>query len=589
MTEGKGSYQVLARRFRPVEFGDVVGQEEVLASLRSSLEQGRLPHALLFSGSRGVGKTTTARILARAVNCEVSPGPSPCGTCLACTSILDGSASDVIELDAASNNGVEEVRALREQAGYAPIRLRKKVFILDEVHMFSRAAFNALLKILEEPPEHVLFILATTEAHKIPETVRSRCQVLPFRRIGAQDIEGRLAAICAREGVTAAPDVLAEIAASSMGGLRDAETSLERILPLATELDLESYRRLVGRLGPSRAAELLEACFGGDMRAALHYASEAVETGVDERECLGEVLEVLRAVLLLLVDGEDSVLVEAGGAWRTRLQSLAQQSDVELVDAMMQLIVLARDRIRHLDDRRVLLELTLVRLARVGGASSLGELVSGAAPMRAPKPSGPPSTGERASRERGSTENPSAAAPAPTPAPAPAARRPEPPNASASLTTESEPAKKSAGKTPRAKPHKDGDPWVRTVELAIAERERLGHVLSDAKLVWDGDAQLSLVFGKQKAIDRALVTAEKNRVWIEETFSGFAGRSVRIEVETTVAKPAARSTKPKVEPTKPAGKKTQPAVEPDDLPPLGRKAAQLFDVQHVEREEETGA
>ena len=179
------SYQVLARRFRPTAFEEVVGQPEVLASLEASLRKERVPHAFLFCGSRGVGKTTTARILARAVNCERSPGFAPCGQCAACDAILEGSASDVVELDAASNNGVEEVRALREQASYAPIRLRRKVFILDEVHMFSRAAFNALLKILEEPPEHVLFVLATTEAHKVPETVRSRCQILPFRRIRA--------------------------------------------------------------------------------------------------------------------------------------------------------------------------------------------------------------------------------------------------------------------------------------------------------------------------------------------------------------------------------------------------------------------
>ena len=247
--QSRSTYQVLARRFRPARFGDVVGQESVIRTLQSCLSEGRVPHAFLFCGSRGVGKTTSARILARAVNCESGVSAEPCGECGPCKEILAGTASDVVELDAASNNGVDEVRALREQAGYAPLRLRKKVFVLDEVHMFSRSAFNALLKILEEPPEHVVFVLATTELHKVPDTVRSRCQVLTFRRIQEKDIRARLAQIAEQEGITVDPEILAEIAASSLGGLRDAETALERILPLAQGLDLEGYRQLEGRLG----------------------------------------------------------------------------------------------------------------------------------------------------------------------------------------------------------------------------------------------------------------------------------------------------------------------------------------------------
>ena len=589
------SYQVLARRFRPVDFEDVVGQEEVLASLRSSLAQERLPHALLFTGSRGVGKTTTARILARAVNCEVSPGPEPCGKCQACTSILSGSASDVIELDAASNNGVEEVRALREQAGYAPIRLRRKVFILDEVHMFSRAAFNALLKVLEEPPEHVLFVLATTEAHKIPETVRSRCQVLPFRRIQTQDIAGRLAALCAREGVEAASEVLEEIAASSMGGLRDAETSLERILPLADSLDLDAYRRLVGRLGPSRAAELVLACMSGELAVALRYAAEAVETGVDERECLGEVLEVLRLVLLLLVDGEDTVLVEAAGAWRERLLELARKSDIETLDAMLQLVILARDRIRVMDDRRVLLELTLVRLARVGNASSLGELLAAAQPrVRQAAPQG-----QAAPQAQLAPQSQTAA------------------SVSSSATPSTE-----ASKTPRdastpklarnRSSSQDADPWVRTVESALEERARLGTLLSQATLQWQGDAMLQLGFGKLKTIERTLIKSAKSRQWIEEALSGFAGRAVQVKVLIEAsgdrAAPAAKLAAGRAPGRGTAlGKEGEAGeaaagtdhdsaatprpklrgVDPSELPAVGRRAAELFDVQHVEREDGT--
>lgn len=517
-----------------MEFGDVVGQDHVLATLRGCLAEGRMPHAFLFSGSRGVGKTTTARILARTVNCEAEE--KPCGSCLPCRTILDGSATDVIELDAASNNSVDDVRALREQACYAPIRLRKKVFILDEVHMFSRAAFNALLKILEEPPAHVMFILATTESHKVPETVRSRCQVLPFRRIQANDIQARLAGICQQEGVRAAPEVLEEIAVSSMGGMRDAETALERILPLAEELDIAEYRRLVGRLGVHRAAEVVAACLDGDLKAALGYATEACETGVDERECLGELLGILRQLLLLLVDGNETPLVEASGAWRETLQQLASQSGLECVDAMMQIVILARERIRQLDDRRALLELTLVRLARVQDLQSLGEL--GAAADRSERPA------DRLPANPGSK-----------PAPATCAQEPE--------------------------PSKAPDAWVRTVETVRAERETLGAILESAQPRWggEGNACLFLSWGVLRDIEKRLLAAPATVDYLRRILRRQRGSPVEVRLELdsashTEAQPPENETRGTVRASK------------EELPPLGKTAVDLFDVRHLEREDE---
>ncbi|MFQ5506238.1 MAG: DNA polymerase III subunit gamma/tau [Planctomycetota bacterium] len=473
------SYQVVARRFRPRDFEDVVGQDQVIDSLRRSLDEARLPHAFLFCGSRGVGKTTTARILARAVNCEQGMSSSPCGSCSSCRMILDGSASDVIELDAASHNGVDEVRALREQAGYAPLKTRRKVFILDEVHMFSRSAFNALLKILEEPPEHVLFILATTEIHKVPETVRSRCQVLPFRRIREADIRQCLARITAWEGVTVKNEILAEIAAASMGGLRDAETALERLLPLADGLDLDGYRRLEGRLGVNRAADLIAACLKGDASKSLGYANEAVETGVDERDCLGEILDVLRLLFLLRVDGKDSMLVQAEGEWRQRLLMLSQKADPVQLDAMMQILVLARDRIRHLDDRRVLLELSLVRLARVGELVSMGELEL---------------------MEQGSPRRPQVAEP-PAPAPATAGRE------------------------------EDEEMWSRIIQTVLEDRKTvLGNVLDRARLTWEGKTRLSLSFPPLSQLHRDLLARESIRTYLAGVVSNQVGLRVKLEI-----------------------------------------------------------
>ncbi len=495
------AYQVLARRFRPTSFEHVVGQEQVMGSLASCLDQDRLPHAFLFTGSRGVGKTTSARILARAVNCEQGASSHPCGTCEACLSILDGSASDVFELDAASNNSVDDVRALREQAGYAPLRLRRKVFILDEVHMFSKAAFNALLKILEEPPAHVLFILATTELHKVPDTVRSRCQVLPFRRIGEEDIAGRLAQIAEAEGITIDPEILQEISASCMGGMRDAETALERVLPLAEGLDIEAYRRLEGRLGLSQAAELVEACLNSDSQSALLYAAKAVETGVDERECMGEVLGLLRQVFLLQIDGKDTVLVEAAGEFRARLQALAELGDPVRIDAMMQLLILARDRIRHIDDRRILLELTLVRLSRVGEVVSLGELHAGrAAPAAAAPPRSAPTTPAARPWEKSS-------APAATPTPA------------------ATPAAPAADPAPVS-----DDPLARCIESLRADKGLLATLLGRAQVRWQGSDLLELSFPALKGIQRKLIEKPDTLALLEQRLRGETGSKIQVQL-----------------------------------------------------------
>ena len=375
-------YQVVARRFRPRHFGEVVGQGAVVQMLSSSLESGRIPHAFLFSGSRGVGKTTLARILARALNCERGPTPAPCDECSACESVLAGSNPDVVEIDAASHNLVDDIRELRDRVGLASMGSRFKVYILDEVHMLTKSAFNAFLKTLEEPPKGVVFIMATTELHKVPETIRSRCQVQLFRRVEEDDITRRPAAICEHEGVSLPDAVLDDVAASSRGGMRDAEGALERILPIAREkggeLDLETYRALVHRVGFDRAVDVAGALLDGDPAEALRFAAEAVDSGADERETLGELLEILRAVLLLAVDGADSPLVPYSGPLRTRLQELAESSGQQKLEAMIQAGLLGRERIRRVEDRRLVLEMALLSMARAGSLPELGELLAAA-------------------------------------------------------------------------------------------------------------------------------------------------------------------------------------------------------------------
>lgn len=415
-------YQVVARRFRPRTFGEVVGQEVILQSLRSALQSGRIPHALLFSGSRGVGKTTLARIFARCLNCQRGPTAEPCDRCDLCRSILDGSNTDVVEMDAASNNSVEDVRALRESVGFVAMRSRFRVFILDEAHMLSKAAFNAFLKTLEEPPPNVVFVLATTELGKIPETIRSRCQVLQFRRVNDADIAARLRMIADAEQVALPDAVLEEIAASCRGGMRDAETALERVLPVARELgskfDLAAFRDLVQRVGVDRAVDVAAELLQGRPGAALAFAAELQQSGADEREALGDLLEVLRWCLLLKVDGPDSGLVPATGGLRQRLVALAEACDEPALEAAIQAAILGRDRLRRLEDRAIVLELTLVRIAGVGRlrplADLLAEVRSGAAAVPARAPAAPPVRGAAGAR-------PTAPATPATPAPPPGA------------------------------------------------------------------------------------------------------------------------------------------------------------------------
>ena len=429
-------YQVVARRFRPVSFEEVVGQDEVLLSLRRALQQKTVPHAFLFSGSRGVGKTTSARILARCLNCEKGPTPEPCGKCASCTSILDGSNPDVIEIDAASNNSVEDVRELREHAGYATMRSRYRVFILDEAHMMSKSAFNAFLKTLEEPPPHVVFVLATTELNKVPETIRSRCQVLLFRRVGETDLQKRLRMIAEREGVSIPGEVLAEIAASVNGGVRDAETALERVLPLARDLgakfDLAAWRSLDPRAGLDATVAVVTALLQGDARAGLHFAREQQQHGTDEREALGEIVEVLRSLLLLKVDGPDSELVPA--ATRERLGAMAASANPHQLDAMIAAGLLGRERLRRLEDRGVVFEVALVRMAQAGSLQPLADLLaevragggaSAAAPAAPARPvfgtgTGKPPAASVAAATGTSEARPPAPAPQPAPPPAPA-------------------------------------------------------------------------------------------------------------------------------------------------------------------------
>jgi len=302
------SPQVSYLKWRPQTLTEVVGQEQVTKTLLNALGSGRVSHAYLFCGPRGTGKTSTGRILAKAVNCLTNGKGDPCRTCHMCQAITEGKALDIIEIDAASNRGIDEIRDLRERVKYAPSEARRKVYIIDEVHMLTKEASNALLKTLEEPPPHVIFILATTEAHKVLPTILSRCQRFDFRRISQTDIVSKLSQICATESIKIEPEGLRLIARSATGSLRDAENLLDQLTTYyGAEIGLHQVQAVLGITGDRRAKELVKHIMNNNISEGMATIHSANKDGLDLRQFNREVTEYLRQLLLIKTDSAEAV------------------------------------------------------------------------------------------------------------------------------------------------------------------------------------------------------------------------------------------------------------------------------------------
>ena len=358
-------YQALYRKWRPQTFADVIGQQHITDTLRAQLQSGRLSHAYLFTGTRGTGKTTCAKILARAVNCEHPVNGDPCNECAACRGILDGSVLDVTEIDAASNNGVDNIRDLRDETRYTPAQVKKRVFIIDEVHMLSIGAFNALLKTLEEPPEHVLFILATTELHKVPATILSRCQRFDFRRIGAEDIARRLLDVAAGESIGLTEGAARLIARLADGAMRDALSMLDRAAA-AGAVDEQTVTAALGVLGQDDGVRLAEHLKAGDLAAAVGLLDEYYNAGRDLASVYDQMLGLIRDALLVKTSKTDvSGLISPVYSVKT-LQKLCDGLASSTLIAWRGVIGESLDRVRSAANRRVEAELCAVRLCSLG-------------------------------------------------------------------------------------------------------------------------------------------------------------------------------------------------------------------------------
>jgi len=366
------AYLVLARKYRPQTFDEVVGQEHVVRTLKNAIRLGRLAHALLFSGIRGVGKTTIARILAKAINCEQGPTDDPCNTCSACREITEGRAVDIQEIDAASNRGIDEIRELRENVKFRPARLRNKVYIIDEAHMLTREAFNALLKTLEEPPPHVHFILATTEPQKIPVTILSRCQRYEFRRLPWSRLVEHLQNICEKEGVPIEREALEIIAREAEGSVRDALSLLDQAISSGVQTRNELLD-LFGLADNLLLEEIARAILARDLPKCFSVLQQAFEQGLDLVYFAQDLTEFFRN-LLVLKNSSGRVILDLPESELAVLRTLSLEAETEELLLLFQILLSGLETVRRSPVPKLSLELALARACEVGKIVPLEEL-----------------------------------------------------------------------------------------------------------------------------------------------------------------------------------------------------------------------
>ena len=370
------SYTVVARRYRPQQFAELIGQEHVAGALVNALQTGRVAHAYLFTGARGVGKTSAARILAKALNCERGPTPTPCDQCASCTAIAAGDDVDVLEIDGASNNKVEEIRDLRQNVGFRPARGRYKITIIDEVHMLTTSAFNALLKTLEEPPEHVKFIFATTEVQKIPITILSRCQRFDFAHVGPSKIFDQLKSIVAREGHQADDDALRLVARRAAGSMRDSQSLLDQLLASSSgKLTAVQVNAVLGTAGDDRVIELASAILARDAKTALERIAIWVERGLQVGELVDQLVEYWRALMLVNCGGPDVRELPVTPAQFDAVKTHAPGITLDAILAGLDVWTATKARMRGSSHAQVLLEMAVVRLCKLSELLSIGQLV----------------------------------------------------------------------------------------------------------------------------------------------------------------------------------------------------------------------
>ena len=518
------AYQVTARKWRPRQFDEVVGQEHITATLKSAVHSGRIAQCYLFCGPRGVGKTTTARILAKVLNCANPRDGNPCEACDSCKSIATSTSMNVLEIDGASNNSVDDVRELREVVRYAATEGVYKIYIIDEVHMLSTAAFNALLKTLEEPPEHVVFIFATTEVQSVPDTILSRCQRFNFRRISAGQIAAHLGTIAQAEGIEVEEGALQLLASRADGALRDAESLLDQVVSLGAEVSQQAVVQVLGLVDRGLYFELLDAMREAAPARVLDIVARAVDEGVDIEEFVYGLVELLRHLLFAKIQGGTDELDMAEDASQ-RCGELAAAMEVEDLLRMMQSLLDLEADIKRSVQPRFRVEIALVHLALMGRSVDVGKLLrrlqslESAAPRPAVPP--PPSSGrsEQTAPPLPSGRSEQVASPSPSNLDEQAAP-PLPVQQQAASAESSNTAASLSFDQVRTT-------WAELVNAVRAAKPSLAHFLNGAALDSLEGHVLRLSFG---AADRfAMNQVINNRESVEEIAEAKYGRRLRLE------------------------------------------------------------
>ncbi len=511
------AYLVLARKYRPQTFDDVVGQEHVTRTLKNAISGNRVAHAMLFSGPRGTGKTTIARILAKAMNCAAGATPSPCNTCRSCTDITAGRGADVFEIDGASNNSVDQVRELRENIRYMPAHSRYKIYIIDEVHMLSIAAFNALLKTLEEPPEHVLFFFATTEAHKIPVTILSRCQRHDLKRIDLEAISAHLETLCQQESASLSSANLRAIARESSGSMRDALSLLDQILACSdSQIDDGYVARLLGGMDRQLLFDFSEAVFSKDLNRALATVASAFQSGQDLKRFYADILIHFRHLMLIKLNANPDMLEALStGEVEVLTRQIAQVS-TPFINQVFSILFNAESSVRHASQPRLAIEMALFKIQQITPALPIDTLIERLDSLMNTLPPMPgPGVVESQSAYGASV----ATRPGDSSGGATAAHH------SVSVPLEAPPTPDNLGREPTNDPDSDHDAWRRVIAEMAKSKPSIAAALSRATLV-AGSAQAFTVAVRDN--DYSVNLLKKNLALIEAACRDHAGRDIEM-------------------------------------------------------------
>jgi DNA polymerase-3 subunit gamma/tau len=577
-----GEYVVVARRYRPQDFEQLVGQSQVAQALANAIQTNRVGHAYLFTGARGVGKTSSARIFSKCLNCVEGPTTTPCGVCDVCQGIASGGDVDVIEIDGASNRGIDEIRQLRSNVNIRPSRARFKIYIIDEVHMLTTPAFNALLKTLEEPPEHVKFIFCTTEADKIPITVLSRCQRFDFAPIETQSILARLTKICESEGVQADAEALQIIARRAAGSMRDSQSLLEQLLSFGgQQITVADVHRMLGTADSSRLATLAECVIRRDAAAALAEVEAASRTGVDLGQFAEQLLGYFRDLLAAAVGAPAELLLHSSAAEYDQMRRLGDQLGLETLLAVAQILDQAIVRMRQSTHVRTLVEIALVRICKLEELDQLPALVAqlrdgapvSAAGPRTPAPVRPaaPAVSHPRGPEAMSPPSPSAPEQKKTTELSPVAERP-----SDSTAAAEKPATAAVDEGPAIEQKEALQAWRQT----LAE---LGDMTSDCAAKFDslaisGPNRLVVRFKKAYITAKEFCERPERRSRLELVMSRLTGRTVRIDFALSADEPQRTATQ-QVAPRPQASRRQRQAEL--QRHPLVRQAVEMFDAEIV--------